>query len=103
MPQGIAICGQARNLAAALAFFAKSPPGRLAMVDTLDDPHVAAQELRAHLQTFHGFSKLVLFAILHIGLVLACLALAFVGNSPLIALILGVGGTAALIAAFAVF
>ena len=73
------------------------------MVDTLDDPHVAAQELRAHLQTFHGFSKLVLFSILHIGLVLACLALAFVGNSPLIALILGVGGTAALIAAFAVF
>jgi hypothetical protein len=35
--------------------------------------------------------------------VLACLALAFLGNSPLIALILGIGGTAALIAAFAVF
>jgi len=35
--------------------------------------------------------------------VLACLALAFVGNSPLIALILGIGGTAVLIAAFAVF
>ena len=73
------------------------------MVDALYDPHVAAQELRAHRQTFHGFSKLVLFAILHIGLVLACLALAFLGNSPLIALILGIGGTAALIAAFAVF
>jgi len=72
------------------------------MVDALDDPHVAAQELRAHRQTFHSFSKPVLFAILHIGLVVACLALAFLGNSPLIALILGIG-TAALIAAFAAF
>jgi hypothetical protein len=103
MPQGIAVCRHARNLASALAFFASPHQQGIAMVDTLDDPHVAAQELRAHLQTFHGFSKLVLFAILHIGLVLACLALAFIGNSPLIALILGVGGTAALIAAFAAF
>jgi hypothetical protein len=73
------------------------------MADVLHDQHAAARELRAHDQTFHSFSKLVLFAILHIVLVLGCLALAFLGNSPLIALILGIGGTAALIAAFAAF
>ena len=105
MSEGIAACEDARNLARPVAFpgHLSEAQGGIAMVDALDDPHVAAQELRAHVQTFHGFSKLVLFAILHIGLVMACLALAFLGNSPLIALILGVGGTAALIAAFAVF
>ena len=72
------------------------------MADTLHDPQLAAQELRQHEQTFHSFSKLVLFAILHIMLVLSCLALAFLGNAPLMAIILGVGGTAALLAAFAI-
>jgi uncharacterized membrane protein YkvI len=57
--------------------------------------------LRAHEQTFHSFSKLVLFAILHIMLVLSCLALAFLGNAPLIALLAGVGGTVVLLALFA--
>ena len=57
--------------------------------------------MRAHEQTFHSFSKLVLFAILHIMLVLSCLALAFLGNAPLIALIAGVGGTVLLLALFA--
>lgn len=66
------------------------------------DPQVAVEDLRAHERTFHSFSKLVLFAILHITLVLACLALAFVGNAPLFALILGLGGTAVMIAAFAI-
>jgi hypothetical protein len=73
------------------------------MVDTFHDPRALAQDERAHRQTFHAFGKLVLFAILHIMLVLACLALAFLGNAPLIAMIFGVGGTAVLIAAFAVF
>lgn len=72
------------------------------MVDTLDDPPVSARSLRAHRQTFDGFSKLILFSVLHILLVLACLALAFLGGSPLIALIFGLGGTAALIAVFVV-
>jgi hypothetical protein len=67
-----------------------------AMADTLHDP-----QLRAHEQTFHSFSKLVLFAILHIMLVLSCLALAFLGNAPLIALLAGVGGTVVLLALFA--
>lgn len=73
------------------------------MADILHDPQLATQELRDHQQTFHSFSKLVLFAILHIILVLSCLALAFLGNSPLIAVILGIGGTAALLGAFAIF
>ena len=72
------------------------------MVDTLHDPQAVAQDLRAHRTTFQTFSKLVLFAILHIALVLACLALAFLGNSPLIALILGVGGTVVILTALAV-
>jgi hypothetical protein len=66
------------------------------------DAQAGAQDLRAHRQTFQLFSKVVLFAVLHIALVLACLALAFLGNVPLPALILGLGGTIALIVAFTV-
>jgi hypothetical protein len=73
------------------------------MADTLHDPQLASRELRAHEQTFHSFSKLVLFAILHIMLVLSCLALAFLASAPLMAIILGVGGTVILLAAFAFF
>jgi len=72
------------------------------MTDTLHDPQLAAQELRQHEQTFRSFSKLVLFAILHIIVVLCGLALSFLGNAPLMAIILGVGGTVALLAAFAI-
>ena len=72
------------------------------MADVVHDPRLADQELRAHQQTFHGFSKLIFFAILHIMLTLSCLALAFVGNVPLLALLLGVGGTIALIAIFSI-
>jgi len=39
---------------------------------------------------------------MHIALVLSCLALAFLGHTPLIAVLLGVGGTVALIAGFAI-
>lgn len=73
------------------------------MADILHDPELASQDLRAHERTFHSFSKLVLFAILHIMLVLSCLALAFLGNAPLMAIILGVSGTVILLAAFAFF
>jgi hypothetical protein len=55
-------------------------------------------EVRAHRRTFVTFERLVLFAALHITLTLACLALAFIGHTPVIALLLGVGGTLALIA-----
>ncbi|WP_428683910.1 aa3-type cytochrome c oxidase subunit IV [Reyranella sp.] len=61
-----------------------------------------SEELRAHEQTYEGFSKLILFAVLHIILVLACMALGFVGHLPFLAVILGLGGTLALLVGFAI-
>ena len=61
---------------------------------------VQDENLPAHVQTYQSFNKLVLFAILHIMLVLSCLALAFLGNAPLFALIAGVGGTVLLLVLF---
>lgn len=61
-----------------------------------------SEKSRAHEQTYEGFSKLVLFAVLHIILVLACMALGFVGHLPFLAVILGLGGTLALIVGFAI-
>ncbi len=65
-----------------------------------DTPGLTTQELREHEQAFHSFSKLILFAILLIGLVLACMALAFLANIPVLALLIGLGGTAALVMGF---
>ncbi|WP_428666846.1 hypothetical protein [Reyranella sp.] len=59
-------------------------------------------EVRAHRRTFAAFERLVLFAAMHVTLVLASLALAFLGHAPVIAALLGLGGTVALIAAFAI-
>ena len=59
-------------------------------------------EVRAHRRTFVAFERIVLFAVLHITLTLACLALAFVGHVPLIGLLLGLGGTLVLIVGFTV-
>ena len=56
----------------------------------------------AHASTYQSFSKLVLFTILFIVLLLSCMALGLVGNSGLIALLLGIGGTLALLVAFTV-
>ena len=65
------------------------------MADTQDD-------FPAHLTTYHSFSKLVLFAILFIILVLVCMGLGLVGNSGVFALLLGIGGSVVLLVAFAV-
>ena len=59
-------------------------------------------DLPAHVSTYHSFSKLVLFAILFIVLILACMALGLVGNAGVFALMLGFGGSIALLVAFAV-
>lgn len=56
----------------------------------------------AHLQTYESFNKLVLFTILFVVLLLACMALGLVGNLGLLSLVLGIGGTIALLIAFAV-
>jgi hypothetical protein len=60
------------------------------------------EEFLAHRKTFIGFERLVLFAAIHVALILVCLAMAFVGHMPTLAVILGVGGTLALIIFFAV-
>ena len=62
----------------------------------------SALELREHEETFHSFSKLVLFAVLHIGLVLVCLALGFVGHIPVLAVLMGLGGTLVLLVTFVI-
>jgi hypothetical protein len=59
-------------------------------------------ELRTHRRSFASFERLVLFAAMHVALTLSCLALAFIGNVPVIALLLGLGGTVALITGFVV-
>ena len=61
------------------------------------------QELREHMETYTAFSKLVLFVILWLVLLLSCMALGLVAGVHLLAVLAGVGGTVALIVAFAVF
>jgi hypothetical protein len=60
-------------------------------------------EYRAHLDTYTAFSKLVTFMILWIVLLLASMALGLIAHVSVIALLLGIGGTLALIIGFAVF
>jgi len=59
-------------------------------------------DYRAHLDTYTSFNKLVLFMILWIVLLLASMALGLVGGVHILSLLLGVGGTVALLIAFAV-
>ncbi|HEY6983502.1 hypothetical protein [Reyranella sp.] len=68
--------------------------------DLAADSRVPPEEMRAHRRSYLTFERLVLFAVLHIALVLACLALAFLGDSPLIAFLLGVAGSLAMIVGF---
>ena len=65
------------------------------MADTQDD-------YPAHLNTYESFNKLVLFTILFVVLVLSCMALGLVGHIPVLALFAGIGGSIALLVAFAV-
>lgn len=69
---------------------------------TADTSGLTAQEMREHEKAFHSFSKFILFSILHVGLVLGCLALAFLANIPVLALLIGLGGTLALTLGFLV-
>jgi len=58
---------------------------------------ISAEEMRAHRRSYMTFERLVLFSALHIVLVLLCLALAFLGGAPLIAFLLGVAGSLAIV------
>lgn len=63
----------------------------------------AQDDYRAHLDTYSAFSKLVTFMILWIVLLLSSMALGLIAHVSIIALLLGIGGTLALIIGFAVF
>ncbi len=60
------------------------------------------EDLSAHLSTDNAFNKLVLFGILFIILLLACMALGLVGGMGLFALIVGIGGSVVLLVAAAI-
>ena len=62
----------------------------------------AQDDYPAHIDTYNSFNKLVLFTILFVVLLLACMALGLVGGAPIFALLVGIGGTFALLVAFAV-
>jgi hypothetical protein len=64
--------------------------------------NVNAAELRAHVETYNAFNKLVLFVILWVVLLLACMAMGLVGGAGAMALLIGIGGTFALLVGFAV-
>jgi hypothetical protein len=59
-------------------------------------------EYRAHLATYTAFNKLVTFMILWMVLLLSSMALGLIAGVTIIALLLGVGGTVALLLAFAI-
>ncbi|WP_428660153.1 aa3-type cytochrome c oxidase subunit IV [Reyranella sp.] len=58
-------------------------------------------EYRAHLDTYTSFNKLVMFMLLWIVLLLSSMALGLVAHVGFLAVVLGVGGTVVLLAAFA--
>lgn len=58
--------------------------------------------MRKHEEAFHGFGKRFLFAIIRIGLILGCISLAFLANSLMLAVLIGLSGTLALTMGFLV-
>ena len=72
------------------------------MAVVVDHDAGSAAEVRAHRRSFRAFERLVLFAAMHVALTLSCLALAFLGHAAVIALLLWLGGTLAMIVGLAV-
>ncbi len=60
------------------------------------------EEIRVHTETYTAFNKLVLFTILWVILLLSSMALGLIAHVGIISLLLGVGGTIALLIGFAV-
>ena len=60
------------------------------------------EEIRAHMDTYTSFNKLVLFTILWVILLLSSMALGLVAHVGILSLLMGVGGTIVLLIAFAV-
>jgi hypothetical protein len=64
---------------------------------------IPAEEIRVHQRSYITFERLVLFSVLHIALVLVCLAFAFLADSPTFAVLLAVVGSLATIGGFAIY
>lgn len=62
----------------------------------------AQDDISAHLATYNAFNKLVLFGILFIILLLACMALGLVGGMGVFALLVGIAGSVVLLVAAAI-
>ncbi len=62
----------------------------------------AQDDYPAHLATYTSFNKLVTFTILWIILLLVSMAVGLVGHMSLLAVVMGVGGSIALLIAFAI-
>ena len=62
----------------------------------------AQDDITAHLSTYNAFNKLVLFGILFIILLLACMALGLVGGMGVFALLCGIAGSIVLLIAAAI-
>lgn len=62
----------------------------------------AKDDYPAHLATYTAFNKLVTFGILWIVLLLVAMAIGLVGHAPLLGIVLGVGGSIALLIGFAI-
>lgn len=62
----------------------------------------ATDDYRAHQETYTAFNKLVTFTVLWIVLLLVSMALGLVGGLHILGLLLGVGGSIALMIGFAV-
>ncbi|MBS0547859.1 MAG: hypothetical protein JSR24_08925 [Proteobacteria bacterium] len=61
------------------------------------------EEIRAHMDTYTAFNKLLTFVILWVILLLSSMALGLVAHVGLLSVLLGVGGTVALLIGFALF
>lgn len=62
----------------------------------------AQDDYPAHVATYTSFNKLVTFTILWIILLLTSMALGLVAHLTLLALVLGIGGSVALLIGFAI-
>jgi uncharacterized membrane protein len=67
------------------------------------DSSVPPEDMRQHRNSYLGFERMILFAVLHIALALVCLALAFLADIPVLAFLFFVGGSFVTIASFVVY
>jgi hypothetical protein len=57
-------------------------------------------ELHEHEESYAVFRRIVLFAIMHIGFTIICIALAFLGHLPLMSAVLWIVGTLAMLGTY---